>query len=280
MTKEMPADWIGRTAISEALLDPAHANHLAVTLDRDPTFKPGDLLPPAWHWLYFHDLVRASDLGADGHPRLGITMPPSALTRRMWAAGQIDVIAPLELGRTVTRSSTIRSVTPKAGRSGALLFVTIDHDLRIDDRAMIREEQTVVYREPSASPGGVSPQAPVDADFSDPWHLDSAALFRYSALTFNAHRIHYDVDYARDIEGYPGLVVHGPLLVTLLLDAASRRGLDLARVRYRAVSPVFLPDAFTVNGRHGDDGIALWTTSSTGHLAMEAAATLRQEIHR
>lgn len=274
------SEWVGRTTSSTAVLDPAQANRLAVTLDREPTFAAGDPLPPAWHWLYFHELVPASDLGADGHPRLGILMPPSTLTRRMWAVGRIDFDDRLELGQTVTRTSTIRSVAPKDGRSGALLFVTIDHVLRVGDRAMIREEQTVVYCEPSASNGGVSPPAPHDADFSDVWQLDSAALFRYSALTFNSHRIHYDADYARGTENYPGLVVHGPLLVTLLLDAARRRGLDLAHIRYRAVSPVFLPAAFTVSGRRHDDEVALWATSATGHLAMDATATPRQEIAR
>lgn len=274
------AEWIGRTTTGEDVLEPAQANRLAVTLGREPTFVAGDILPPAWHWLYFHELVPGSDLGADGHPRLGTTMPPSALSRRMWAAGRIDFVAPLKLGQTVTRVSTIRSVTPKDGRSGALVFVTIDHDMRVDDRLHLQEEQVVVYREPSEPADGASSSAPEDADFTDTWQLDSAALFRYSALTFNSHRIHYDADYARDAEGYPGLVIHGPLLVTLLLDAAARRGVDLASVRYRAVSPMFLPNGFTVSGRHDDDGLALWAASSTGHLAMNATATTRQEIDR
>jgi 3-methylfumaryl-CoA hydratase len=262
------------------VLDPRQANHLAVTLDREPSFVVGDALPPAWHWLYFHDLVPASGLGADGHARLGGQMPPSDLTRRMWAAGRIDMMSTLRLGANATRTSTIRSVVPKEGRSGRLLFVTIDHAVHVDDTTVVLEEQTIVYRDPSAPAAGEAPMAPSDAEFSDAWQLDSVALFRYSALTFNSHRIHYDGEYARDVEGYPGLVVHGPLLATLLLDSASRRGLTVETVRYRAVSPVFLPDGFTVSGRQGDVALSLWATSATGQLAMQATATTRQEIDR
>lgn len=272
------ADWVGRTAISEVELDPAPANRLAVTLDREPSFEVGSFLPHAWHWIYFHELVAASGLGADGHPRPGITMPPGVPPRRMWAAGRIDFIAPLRLGQTVTRTSMIRSVTPKDGRTGRLVFVTIDHTLRVGDDVIVDEEQSIVYREPAAPSRGTSPADPGDADFSDAWKLDNAAVFRYSALTFNSHRIHYDADYARDVEGYPGLVVQGPLLVTLLLDAAARRDVQLASVRYRAVSPIFLPEPFTVNGRHGGQELALWATSESGHLAMTATATTRQVL--
>lgn len=270
--------WTGRRTTSQAVLDPGQANRLAVTLDQTPDFAVGDALPPAWHWLYFHDLVPATDLGPDGHPRPGVTMPPSLPPRRMWAAGRIDFVAPLRLGQEVTRSSTIRTITPKDGRTGRLMFVTMDHELEAGGEIGVREEQTVVYREATAPAAGSAPPAPDAPDFSETWRLDNAALFRYSALTFNSHRIHYDADYARDVEGYPDLVVHGPLLLTLLLDAATRRGIDLESVRYRAVSPVFLPDPFTVNGRHDDDGLALWAASSSGRLAMDATATTRQEI--
>jgi 3-methylfumaryl-CoA hydratase len=269
--------WVGRTSTTTARLDPAQANRLAVTLDHEPDFTAGDALPPAWHWLYFHDLVATSKLGGDGHPKLGLIMPPSPLERRMWAAGRIEFVSPMLLGATATRATTIRSITPKKGGSGQLLFVTVEHDIRVDGRPTINEEQTIVYRELSAPPSGREPlAAPQDQDFSDQWQLDSPALFRYSALTFNSHRIHYDVDYARDIEGYPGLVVHGPLLVTLLLDSAVRRNLDPASIDYRAVSPVFLPEAFSVNGRYDDGQVALWATTSSGYLAMDAVSVGRQ----
>jgi 3-methylfumaryl-CoA hydratase len=273
-------DWLGRTTTTVVTLSPGPANRLASTLDRETTFKVGDVLPAAWHWLYFHEVVAASDVGLDGHPRLGVTMPPSKLTRRMWAAGQIEFVTPLELGKTVERTSTIRSITPKSGRSGELLFVSVEHDLRVDGISAVREQQTIVYRDPAAPAGGASFAAPTDEDFADTWQLDNVTLFRYSALTFNSHRIHYDADYARDAEGYPGLVVHGPLLVTLLLDAAAQRDIDVAEIRYRAVSPVFLPDAFTVNGRRDDGEVALWATSATGQLAMKATVTPRQENNR
>lgn len=259
------AEWVGRSTTSAAFLDPAQANRLQVTLDRDPSFEAGDALPPAWHWLYFHEVVRASDLGDDGHPALGITMPPVPLPRRMWAGGALTFEVPLVLGIEATRTSTIAAVSLKKGRTGPLYFVTVEHDIRQGDQIAVRESQTIVYRELSPAPAA-APVAPTAADFSDRWDLDSATLFRYSALTFNAHRIHYDVDYCRSVEGYPNLVIHGPLLATLLLDSAVRRDLPVYSFDYRARSPLFVPEPFSVNGR----GTQLWAASLDGRLAMEA----------
>lgn len=271
--------WTGRSTTSRAHLHPDQANRMAVTLDRPPTFTAGQELPPAWHWLYFHDIVESSRLGPDGHPARGVVMPPVPLERRMWAAGELRFSEPLHLGETAIRVSTISDITSKQGRSGPLYFVTVDHEVSVGDRLAIAETQTIVYRELTAEAGGGAAPAPADPEFSRSWRFDSLALFRYSALTFNSHRIHYDVDYARDVEGYPGLVVHGPLLATLLADLAESQGDRLAALDYRARSPLFSPDAFTVNGRRAGRTATLWAASGSGSLAMEATATYHQEAH-
>ncbi|MEP6666535.1 MAG: MaoC family dehydratase N-terminal domain-containing protein, partial [Nocardioidaceae bacterium] len=228
-------DWIGRTYTTSAVLDPVHANRMAVTLDRQPKFADGDVLPPGWHWLYFHDLVPASHLGPDGHPRLGETMPPVPLPRRMWAGGNITFLEPLRLGAAAIRTSTIRDITHKIGRTGELYFVTVDHDVSASGRPALAATQTIVYRETATGPATIDgPPAPHDAEFTEDWQFDSTALFRYSALTFNGHRIHYDADYAQSAEGYPNVVIHGPLLATLLMDLANSHG-PLCAFRFRAL---------------------------------------------
>lgn len=268
--------WIGRESAATAWLDPAQANRMNVTLDREPAFASGDPLPPAWHWLYFHDLARASRLGPDGHPELGITMPPMPLPRRMWAAGALAFEQPLRLGTIVQRISTIRSIRPKSGRSGPLFFVTVEHDLRTAGERNVLEEQTIVYRQPSATAEVPAPQpAPAGAQFRAAWSLDSTALFRYSALTFNGHRIHYDADYCRTVEGYPGLVIHGPLLATLLLDLAVQQGRPTGRFTYRARSPLFLPGSFSVNGLAEGEDTTVWAAGAGGGLAMEGRCSAR-----
>lgn len=267
------ADWVGRQTSSTEWLDPAQANRMRVTLDRDPDLTEGDPLPPAWHWLYFHDMVRASELGEEGHPRLGITMPPVPLPRRMWAAGAFEFREPLHLGARVTRTSTIRAITPKSGRSGPLCFVTVAHELSANGVECVAEEQTIVYREISPEATLPPPEpAPDDAQLSKTWRMDNTSLFRYSALTFNGHRIHYDADYCRAIEGYPDIVIHGPLLATLLLDLMVVNDKPVQQFSYRARSPLFLPSSFTVNGREADSGFSLWAAGDHGGLAMQAEA--------
>jgi 3-methylfumaryl-CoA hydratase len=269
------ASWIGRQSTCDDVLDPQQANRMAVTLDREPAFQVGDALPPAWQWLYFHDVIRASQLGDGGHPRLGVTMPPVPLPRRMWAGGRLDFFEPLRLGERVQRVSTIRSIVPKEGRTGPLYFVTVEHAFSTDGQRNLHELQTIVYRamSPTADPPRASAapsSAPSAAEFVTTWSLDNIALFRYSALTFNGHRIHFDADYSRDVEGYPNIVVHGPLIATLLLDLAHRNGRPMARFTYRARSPLFLPSPFTVNGAGTPGGTRLWAADDTGGLAMEA----------
>lgn len=265
--------WVGRTSTTVSWLDPMQANRMAVTLDREPSFVEGDALPLAWQWLYFHDLVRSSRLGEEGHPELGITMPPVPLPRRMWAAGRLQTHAPLPLGAEAERTSTIHSVTPKTGSTGPLFFVCIQHDYAVAGSLRLHEEQTIVYREMSTDATLPQPvAAPNDADLSHTWSLGNTALFRYSALTFNGHRIHYDADYSRRVEGYPDLVVHGPLIATLLADLAERGGRPTREFSYRARSPLFLPHPFTVNGNTDGQVTRLWAANHTGELAMEAKA--------
>jgi 3-methylfumaryl-CoA hydratase len=265
-------EWVGRSSTMLAQLDPAQTNRMAITLDREPHFQIDDALPPAWHWLYFHDMVKAGDLGRDGHPKLGIVMPPLPLPRRMWAGGSLAFHAPLRLGDTVERTTTIRAITPKTGRSGLLAFVDVEHVLRTQGLLNLVETQTIVYRElDGAAPGETAP-APIDADYTREYQLDTTTLFRYSALTFNGHRIHYDADYCREVEGYPNLVIHGPLLATLLLDLHIEQGMPLKHFRYRARSPLFLPNPFTVSGKTTGNSARLWASSHLGGLAMEAEA--------
>ena len=280
-------DWVGRETRSKAWLDAAQANRMAATLDREPTFTDGDALPAAWHWLFFHDIVPASKLGGDGHPALGVTMPPVPLPRRMWAGGRLEFEAPLVLGEVAERVSRISKITPKEGRSGKLVFVTVDSEVSQGGEVKVRERQDIVYRELTSSGSATPPTAPDGAQFTDTWQVNSTTLFRYSALTFNGHRIHYDVDYARDVEGYDNLVIHGPLIATLLLDAAARNGHDVAGFSYRAKSPLLLPGAFTVNGSVGTDVAdgesgeteaktgTLWAATPEGRLAMDAEIELR-----
>lgn len=263
--------WLGSSTTTAAELQVTQANRMAVTLDRDPTFQRGDQLPPLWHWLYFHDLAKASDLGEDGHPKLGLFLPPVPLPRRMWAGGSFVFHTPLQLGDTVQRTSVIRSITPKAGRSGSLYFVTIEHTVTTDDVLNLVEEQTIVYRELTGeAPASQAQAAPPVADYTQTYTLNSTALFRYSALTFNGHRIHYDADYCRAVEGYPNLVIHGPLIATLLLDLYDQQGHPAHWFRYRARSPLFLPAAFTLQGKTGKEGTRLWASNHEGGLAMEA----------
>ena len=270
--------WIGR---QEALTDqvtrvPMAA--LSATLDRDdPPPADGDALPPLWHWLYFLPLARQSAIGPDGHPARGDFLPPVPLPRRMWAGGRFDFHAPIRVGDTVTRTSTVADVTVKQGRSGSLCFVLVRHEIATQDGLALTEEHDIVYRDaPAAGEPAPKPRA---APASSAWHRDilpdPVMLFRYSALTFNGHRIHYDRRYVMETEGYPGLIVHGPLIATLLVDLFRRNNpAPLRSFRFRAVSPLFDIAPFAVCGLPGTDGMAaLWAEDSQGNLAMEAEAS-------
>jgi len=236
-------------------------------------------VPPLWHWLYFLPARPQSEIGPDGHPHRGGFLPPVPLPRRMWAGGGLEFIAPLHVGQRVTRRSMIKDVRMKEGRTGPLVFVTVEHEIHAEGRCAIRERQDIVYRDPPrADEAAPNPQqAPADAAWVRSITPDPVVLFRYSALTFNGHRIHYDRPYATGEEGYPGLVVHGPLTATLLLDLLQRE-VPTAQVRtfeFRAMKPLFDNSPFEVCGRLDDPAkLRLWARSPEGHLAMEASATI------
>ena len=270
--------WIGRQETLHDRVTRFPAAALAALLDRDdPAPDAGDPLPPLWHWLYFLQAARQSNLGPDGHPARGGFLPPVPLPRRMFAGARLTFHQPLRIDEEINRVSTIQDVTVKHGRSGALCFVLVRHEVFGERGRALVEEQDIVYRD--AARPGEPPAAPRQAPAGDAWRRDvvptEPLLFRYSALTFNSHRIHYDRRYVTEVEGYPGLVVQGPLIATLLTDLI-RRNSDrgLASFRFRAVSPTFDTAAFSLRGAaEGSDGIALWAQDLDGNLAMEADAT-------
>jgi 3-methylfumaryl-CoA hydratase len=272
--------WIGRTETLEDLATLAPLKALTATLDRDdPPQAAGDPVPPCWHWLYFPPTHRQSEIGPDGHPERGGFLPPVPLPRRMWAGSAIEFHAPLRVGQSLVRRSSIEDVSLKEGRTGPLVFVKVRHDISADGQPAIVDRHHIVYRDlPSPGEAAPAPQpAPAEAEWSRRIEPDDVLLFRYSALTFNGHRIHYDQRYVTTVEGYPGLIVHGPLIATLLLDLL-RRQLPAAEVKsfsFRAVKPLFDVAPFEVCGRRQDGGaVKLWARSEEGHLAMEASATL------
>jgi 3-methylfumaryl-CoA hydratase len=272
------AAWLGRTEARHDIVGPTPVAALSATLDRDdPPPAPGTPLPPLWHWLYFLPLARQSELGPDGHPRRGGFLPPVELPRRMWAGGRLDFIAPLRVGDGVTRTSRIASIASKSARSGPLVFVTVVHEIANGAGVAVREEHDIVYRGLPApgTPAATAAPAPSDETFARTIVADDVLLFRYSALTFNGHRIHYDRRYVTEVEGYPGLIVHGPLIATLLLDLLRRHAPEavLRRFEFKALSPLFDLHPFVVCGRpEGERGFALWARNVDGGLAMQASA--------
>ncbi len=272
--------WIGRTESVQDLATVVPLRALSATLDReDPAIDIGTEVPPCWHWLYFLPLHRQSGLGPDGHALRGGFLPPVPLPRRMWAGSRLEFLAPVRAGQAIERTSRIADVRMKEGRTGALVFVQVHHDIHTEGRHAIHEEHDIVYRDLPApgepAPAGVP--APQDALWTREIVPDDVLLFRYSALTFNGHRIHYDRRYVTEVEGYPGLIVHGPLIATLLLDLL-RRELPAARVgrfAFKAMKPIFDIAPFSVCARmDGDRTVRLWAVTPEGHLAMDATAEL------
>ena len=270
--------WIGREERFEDIATRVPVKALSATLDRDdPEPRDGDALPPLWHWLYFLPIYRTSAAGPDGHAKRGEFMPPVPLPRRMWAGSRFVFHKPLRVGEAIARVSRIDDVTMKTGRSGPLIFVTARHEIAGAGGAAITEFHDLVYRA-EARPGDPAPaaqRAPDDAEWRRDIAPDDVLLFRYSALTFNSHRIHYDRRYVTEVEGYPGLVVHGPLIATLLIDLV-RRNTDrpILSFDFRALKPLFDIAPFAVCGKPGGDKVDLWTRDAGGDLSMRAEARL------
>jgi 3-methylfumaryl-CoA hydratase len=277
-------DWIGRAESVSDVVTATPCAALSATLDR-PAVRPpaGAPLPALWHWLYFLPLPRQSEIGPDGHAKRGGFLPPVPLPRRMWAGSQFEFRRQLRVGDSLTRVSTIEDVTEKSGRTGALVFVRVRHEIRRHDEAEIAltEFHDIVYREaPKAGDAAPPPKAaPASAAWQREWTPDDVLLFRYAALTFNAHRIHYDRRSVTEVEGYPGLVVHGPLVATLLLDLLRHElpEAEVARYEFRAVRPVFDIAPFFVCGEPQPDGrtFHLWARDHDGCLTMDATAVIR-----
>lgn len=275
--------WIGRTETLHDLICAAPLRGLSATLDRDDEAPAeGDAVPPLGHWLYFLPQALQSQIGPDGHPKRGGFLPPVLLPRRMWAGGRLvwEPGNPLRVGDAARKVSRIESVTHKTGRSGEMIFVLVRHEVHNADGLCLTEEHDIVYRA-AAQPGEKAP-APTPAETQAAWQRqivpDDVLLFRYSALTFNGHRIHYDRQYVTQVEGYPGLIVHGPLIATLLTDLVRRHESHavMRRFEFRALRPTFDLHPFFVSGAPSADGrqVKLWAHDHEGWLTMQAEAEL------
>lgn len=269
--------WIGRTETARDVVAPELVRRFRATLD-EPAGEPeaGEPAPLALFWCLAPAVAPASALGPDGHPARGGFLPPVALPRRMWAGGEVETLAALRVGDAVERVSTIAAVEAKSGRTGQLCFVTVEHQYRTGRGVAVRERQDIVYREATS---GAAPPSPSPADApaivrQAAFPTDTTLLFRYSALTFNGHRIHYDRDYARAEEGYPDLVVHGPLQATALMRlAAEMLGRPPARFGFRGLSPLFVGREATLNAAEGASGLELWVADADGRRTMAATAS-------
>ncbi len=268
--------WIGRSEQMSGVMTDLIVAQFCATFDDATTPEPGQPAPLLAHYCLAQALVPTGSLGDDGHPARGGFLPPVPLPRRMWAAAALEFHAPIRVGDTVTRASIIRDVTFKEGRSGQLCFVTVAHEWIVDGETRISEVQDIVYREASA-PANASRQRGEDAapkgEHVERITPSAPLLFRYSALTFNGHRIHYDLPYAKTVENYPGLIVHGPLQATMLIRLAAKlKGMSPRRFQFRSLSPVFDATDFTLNATGSGDGMELWTASEGGPVGMKASA--------
>jgi 3-methylfumaryl-CoA hydratase len=266
--------WVGRKQAEHDTPTALRIGELADTLDDGRRYPAGSEVPPGWHWILFHPVARTATLTEDGHAPRGGFLPPVTLPRRMWAGGRLRIHGGLRVDEPVERRSEILSVTEKSGRNGQLVFVTVKHELHGAAGLAIDEEQHIVYREAAAGAAAPQPVPHADAEWTRTITPNVPLLFRYSALMFVGHRIHYDRDYAMKVEGYGGLVVHGPLIATYLLDLARDHAKSrMTAFSYRGVSPLF--DApFRVRGKPSADGRSaeLWAETPQGTLAMSARA--------
>ena len=282
MSLENMRQWVGRTQAVDDLAAPFPVRALIATLDEsDPDPEAGDPLPPLWHWLYFLETPPLSKVGPDGHAERGDFLPPVPLPRRMWAGSRFVFDGqPLRVGQTIRRASRIKSVEPKTGTTGTMVFVTVEHAVSGPDGHSFVEEHDIVYRE-AAKPGEKQREpkpAPRDATWTKKIEATPPLLFRFSALTFNGHRIHYDEPYVTGAEGYPGLIVHGPLLGMLQIELARRcnPGKTALSFEFRALAPVYAGAAFSVQARReADGGVTTWIADHNGGLAQQGRTTFQ-----
>ncbi|QVQ24657.1 FAS1-like dehydratase domain-containing protein [Achromobacter deleyi] len=270
MTSTDPAAWIGSGERKADAMDPGHAARIAATLGGHVPVQ-GDALPPLWQWAFFISTVGMDGLGTDGHPSRGGFLPPAQDRNRMWAGGRVEFRQPLKVGVPAERVSTVADVKEKSGRTGSLLFVTVRHEYHQAGEVAILEEQDIVYRQPSPPKLTGSEPAP-QAQWRDTVDPTPVLLFRYSAVTFNGHRIHYDHPYVTGVEGYPGLVVHGPLIATEMVAAFVRAHpkARLTHLSYRGLRPLISPAPFQVAGRLTEPGVAQLWAEQDGTLAHQA----------
>ncbi|MGY9050160.1 hypothetical protein P775_16370 [Puniceibacterium antarcticum] len=275
MNKVTAADWIGREDVVQARLEPGLAAMMAATLNQPPP-QEGDVLPQLWHWAAFPALAAMSELGSDGHPKLGGFLPPIDLPRRMRAGGALRFHRPLHVGERLTAHARISDVVEKSGGTGQMVFVTVQYEISGESGLALSERQDIVYlpmpdtfQPPKAIP------VPTDLVIDEAQEMSEALLFRYSACTFNAHRIHYDRTYAAEVEKYPALIVHGPLQATYLIDAAHRyRGMPPSDFKFRSVSPMFHHDTLRVLAEGQEDGsLKMCTATGDTHQNMQATAS-------
>ncbi|MDO8719021.1 MAG: MaoC family dehydratase N-terminal domain-containing protein [Polaromonas sp.] len=283
--------WVGRLQTVTDTISPVQVRQMAATLNDGARLAQPDgaVLPAGWHWLYFNPLEVQSRLGDDGHPARGDFLPPVALPRRMWAGSRLQWSRAFAVGSVVTKASEILKVTQKSGRSGEMVFVTVAHDYADSHGPLLREEHDIVYRDwPSADEKAALAALGARARAGEhafertsagpePVSADAVALFRYSAATFNGHRIHYDVDYCREVEGYPGLVVHGPLIATLLLGYIETKvapGHFIRAFEFRAVRPTFDLTGFHLHADGDDTSFTLWSTNNVGEVGIDGRLTL------
>lgn len=262
--------WIGSTECQPDSLDPLHAARIAATLGV-PAPQAGQALPPLWQWAFFIKPVDAGGLGRDGHPARGGFLPPADDRNRMWAGGRVEFRQPLRVGEPAERVSRVSAIQEKNGRTGQLLFVTVRHEFRQGGELAIAEEQDIVYRQPTPPKLEGSQPAP-QAQWQESVEPSEVLLFRYSAVTFNGHRIHYDHPYVTGVEGYPGLVVHGPLIATSMVAAFCRvhPQARLKHLAYRGLRPLIAPRPFQVGGRIEAPGQAQLWAEQDGTLAHQA----------
>ena len=273
-------NWIGRSEARHDVVTPgAMARYCATVTGADIYGSDEQIVPPGFHWCLCLPDCPLSEIGADGHPRKGGFLPPIALPRRMWAASDVIFLAPLKIGAPVDRVSTVSSIDEKQGKTGKLVFVGVDHLVSSDGVENIRERQTIVYKDDAPVPAA-TPPCKHDTKDTPPWPIERTVtptqvqLFRYSALSFNAHRIHYDLPYAQEVEGYPGLVVQGPMIASMLLAfAASVAGADtISRFRFRALAPAFAGNPLRLAASRKNGEVKLAAIDTLGWRTMEACA--------